>query len=223
MTFGEKVVAYYRSLLPPSNLPAEVKVLFPFSDPLIMELVAQFYQGFYNDNNSRTFLIGINPGRLGGGTTGIPFTDPVRLDAELNIANELPKKAELSSRFVYDVVRACGGAQAFYQGFYITSVCPVGFTKDAKNLNYYDLRSLQEQLEPYMVAELKKQVAFGSNPIAYSLGMGKNISYLNKLNKQHGFFETIEPLPHPRWVMQYRLKRKDEFIHLYKKKLMGTQ
>ncbi len=222
MTFGEKVVEYYRTLLPPSNLPAEVKVLFPFSDPLIMEYVTQFYQSFYNDNNSRTFLIGINPGRLGGGTTGIPFTDPARLDSELNIANNLPKKAELSSRFVYEVIGACGGAREFYRKFYITSVCPVGFTKDAKNLNYYDLRSLQEQLEPYMVAELKKQVEFGANPVAYSLGMGKNIAYLNKLNKQHGFFEAIEPLPHPRWVMQYRLKRKDEFIHLYKEKLMGT-
>ena len=30
-----------------------------------------------------------------------------------------------------------------------------------------------------------------------------------------GFFERILPLPHPRWVMQYRRKRKEEFVGQY--------
>jgi hypothetical protein len=51
------------------------------------------------------------------------------------------------------------------------------------------------------------------------MGQGKNYAFLNKLNQEHGFFEKIIPLPHPRWVMQYRLKRKKEFIREYVDKL----
>ena len=222
MTFGEQVVKYYKTLVRPGGLPADVNILYPFSDPLVLGFITQFYHKFYNDNSRRTFLIGINPGRLGGGTTGIPFTDPTRLESELGIKNDMAKKSELSSRFVYDMIIACGGPEKFYQEFYVTSVSPLGFTKDGKNLNYYDIKSLQDALGPYMVKELKKQVEFGAKPVAYSLGMGKNVAYLEKMNKEHRLFETIEPLPHPRWIMQYRLKRKDEFIQLYKEKLMGT-
>ena len=134
----------------------------------------------------------------------------------------MPKKSELSSRFVYEMINALHGPKDFYRRFYITSVCPIGFIKEGKNLNYYDIKELQEVLESYMIEELKKQINFGAAPKAYSLGMGKNIAYLNKINKTHHLFESIEPLPHPRWIMQYRLKRKQEFIELYQEKLLDA-
>jgi len=75
------------------------------------------------------------------GITGIPFTDPVKLEV-LGIANDFQKKRELSSDFVYQMITAFGGANKFYQTFYISAISPLGFTKDEKNLNYYDVKRL---------------------------------------------------------------------------------
>ena len=49
----------------------------------------------------RHLLLGINPGRFGGGVTGIPFTDPIRLQNVCGIENNFEKKQELSSVFIY--------------------------------------------------------------------------------------------------------------------------
>jgi len=219
MTFGEKVIEFYEQLKPPQNLPENVEALYPFEDKNVMDTVKVYNQTFFNDSNKRTFLIGINPGRLGSGTTGIPFTDPIRLKSELGIESNFMPKQELSSNFIYKMIAVAGGPASFYINNYFTSVSPIGFVKEGKNLNYYDIKELEEALEPYIVSEMKKQLEFGAKPIAYSLGMGKNIAYLKKLNAKHHFFESIEPLPHPRWVMQYRLKRIQEFIDLYVSKL----
>ncbi|MEM6359763.1 MAG: uracil-DNA glycosylase family protein [Bacteroidota bacterium] len=221
MTFGEKVAQYYKSIPIPKNLPSGVEVLYPFEDRDVMDLVNLFCKQFYTGSHSRTFLIGINPGRFGGGATGIPFTDPIRLKEVLAIHNDMDKKAELSSKYIYDMIEAYGGATAFYNDCYFTSVSPIGFVKDGRNLNYYDIRELQESLEEYIVAELRKQIDFGAKPKAFSLGMGKNIAFLKKLNEKYQLFEAIDALPHPRWIMQYRLKRKDEFVGQYIKSIKG--
>jgi hypothetical protein len=221
MTFGEKVIEFYNRLEVPDNLPDKVEVLYPFSDVSVMNIVKQYNEKYYNDHKPRTFLIGVNPGRLGSGTTGIPFTDPMRLKSELGIENNFDPKQELSANFIHQMIAFLGGHEGFYEKFYFTSVSPVGFTMDGKNLNYYDIPALQNMLEPYMVEQLKKQIGFGAAPVAYSLGMGKNIAYLQKINAKHKLFDKIEPLPHPRWIMQYRLKRLAEFIDLYKTTLIG--
>lgn len=219
MTFGKQVLSFYKNLDKPDNLPDEVEVLHPFSEQDVMNTIETFYKKFFDDDNKRTFLIGINPGRFGGGVTGIPFTDPIRLEEKLGIENDFDKKPELSSRFLYQVIDALGGPSDFFNYFYITSVSPLGFTKDGKNLNYYDIKELRDVLEDYIVDNMRKQIKFGARPVAYSLGKGQNIKYLKQLNKKHELFEEIKPLPHPRWVMQYRLKRIDEFIGEYKEAL----
>ncbi|MEM6523174.1 MAG: uracil-DNA glycosylase family protein [Bacteroidota bacterium] len=215
MSFGHKVSEYYQSITIPQNLPDEVGVLYPFKDPKVIGLVQQFCLKYYLGDHARTFLIGINPGRFGGGATGIPFTDPMRLEQVLGIENNLDQKAELSSKYIYDMIEAYGGPEVFYNDCYFTSVSPIGFVKDGKNLNYYDIKELQDALETYMVSELRKQMGFGAKPVAFSLGMGRNISFLKKLNAKYQLFKSIEALPHPRWIMQYRLKRKKEFIDQY--------
>lgn len=219
MTFGDKVFQFYKDLKTPTDLPKDVEVLQPFGQPEVLAAIKNFYDKYFNDSNERTFLIGINPGRFGGGVTGIPFTDPIRLETELGIDNDFDKKPELSSNFIYQMIEVLGGPKAFYNHFYITSVSPLGFTMDGKNLNYYDIKALQDQLEEYMVKHLRQQIGFGAHPTAYSLGKGKNIKYLKELNKKYSLFKEIKPLPHPRWVMQYRLKRIDEFIGQYKETL----
>lgn len=215
MTFANKVIDFYKNIESPVNLPEGVEVLQPFGEDEVNNIVKAFYSKYYQDNNPRTFLIGINPGRFGGGATGIPFTDPIRLKEVIGIDNSFDQKAELSSKFIYQMIDRLGGPEPFYNNFYFTSVSPLGFVKDGKNLNYYDIKELQQVLEQYIVNHLKKQIAFGSRPIAYSLGKGQNIKYLKWLNKKYELFEDIKPLPHPRWVMQYRLKRLDEFIEEY--------
>ena len=46
--------------------------------------------------------------------------------------------------------------------------------------------------------------------VAFSLGKGTNYKFLKKLNEDHQFFDKVIPLPHPRWIMQYRRKSKEE-------------
>ena len=215
MDFATNVLKFFSQLEIEEKLPKGVEVLNPYKSGLAMKLSTKFYQKYYPDNEKRTFLIGINPGRLGSGLTGIGFTDPVNLADYCGIESSLDKKHELSSRFIYQMINSLGGVNQFYRKFYFTSVSPLGFVKDGKNLNYYDIPELQVKLEKFIVSSMKKQIEFGAHTTAYSLGMGKNIAYLNQLNKKHCLFETIVPLPHPRWIMQYRLRRLEEFIELY--------
>ena len=202
------------------DLPPEVEVMNPFADKSAMQVCAQFYKKYYSDNNYRHMIIGINPGRFGGGITGIPFTDPIRLKNECGIANTWAPRQELSSIFIYDVINAFGGAEKFYKNFYITAVSPLGFTCHGKNLNYYDDKDLQKSIKKFVIECMNKQLQFGINKeVAFCLGDGKNYKYLSKLNEEVKFFEKIIPLSHPRFIMQYKLKKKDEYIGSYLKKL----
>ncbi len=220
MTFGQNVIKFYNDLTEPKDLPEGVEVLFPFKKDEVKKAIRIFNKSFFDDNNPRTFLIGINPGRLGGGVTGIPFTDPLRLESTLGSCNTFDKKRELSSDFIYQMIEHLGGVNSFYSQFYFTSVSPVGFVKEGKNLNYYDIPALEDAWEGYMVKHFNEQISFGANKVAFSLCQCKNIAFLKKFNAKHKFFDEIRPLPHPRWVMQYRLKRLPEFLDLYKTELL---
>jgi hypothetical protein len=188
----------------------------PFQEAGAWQLTEAFYRKFYSDREPRIFLFGINPGRFGGGITGIPFTDPRRLEEDCGIANPLNKRSELSSVFIYAMIRRFGGAAAFYSRFLISAVSPLGFVKGGKNLNYYDDIRLQHSMEPFIIQSLETQVrTMGSAEYCYCLGEGKNAGYFNGLNEKHRFFRKIIALPHPRWIMQYRRKRMEEFIGTY--------
>ncbi len=217
MTFAEHVVAFTRLLRPPDiALPPGFEWLFPYDNPETMRALTTFYERFYADNQVRTFIFGINPGRFGAGITGVPFTDPVRLANLCGIENDFQKKPELSSIFVWEFIHAYGGAVAFCRDFYITSLSPLGFVKDGKNINYYDDRFLQKAAEPFIAWNVRTQLEFGAQrDAALCLGEGQNFAFFQKLNAKHGFFKEIVPLPHPRWIMQYRRKRVDEFVEKY--------
>ena len=216
MNFSQKYFNFIDRLDFPESIPHGVDILNPFKSQSTYSLSQSFYKKFYSDNNPRLFLIGINPGRFGAGVTGVPFTDPIRLQEECGITNELKKRQELSSVFVYEVIEAFGGVDAFYKQVFITSVSPLGFVKNGVNLNYYDIPEVRDFLEPYMVKSLKEQIDIGAiSTVAYSMGKGQNFKYLKFLNKKYQLFDDVHPLPHPRWVMQYRLRRKQEFIDEY--------
>lgn len=216
MTFAEQVIRFSHSLQPDWDIPSRYGILYPYDGEETMQVLETFYRKYYDDSRSRLFLFGINPGRFGAGVTGVPFTDPVRLEEACGIENDFDKKPELSSVFIYQVIDAYGGPEAFYRDHYITSLSPLGFTKDGKNFNYYDSKDLQKAAEPYIIDNLRTQMEFGAHTrAAVCLGRGKNMDYFEKLNEKHGFFDRIFPLPHPRWVMQYRRRRMQEYIELY--------
>ena len=219
--FSTDVLSYHFALKPAISLPKDIEWLMPYDDPETKRCMSSFYQKFYNDNKKRTFILGINPGRFGAGVTGVPFTDPIRLK-QLGIENSFPQKPELSSVFIYNMIEACGGPAAFYKKYYITSLSPLGFVKGGKNYNYYDDPQLSQRVRPFIISNIETQLKFGADTSkVFCLGQDKNFEYLSKLNDEYQWWERVIPLPHPRWVMQYRLKRKEEFVAEYKNALMG--
>ncbi len=216
MSFADQVIQYHQSLTPDWNIPNPYQLLFPFGNPATWDSFCKFFQKYYTDDQPRKFLFGINPGRFGAGITGVPFTDPIRLQEVCHIENNFKKRSELSSIFIYEMIEAYGGVDQFYRQCYITSVSPLGFIANGKNVNYYDDNNLQQAVEPYILHHIKAQIEFGCpRNRAYCLGQGKNYKYFIQLNVKYQWFEEIIPLPHPRWVMQYRRKKKSKYIDSY--------
>ncbi|MEP2670196.1 MAG: uracil-DNA glycosylase family protein [Cyclobacteriaceae bacterium] len=220
MNYNKKILTFFKNLQIDTNLPEGVSVMNPYQNEIAFSLCEKFYKKYYNNTQSRKIILGINPGRFGAGLTGIPFTDPVKLEEECGIKNDLPKKRELSADFIYLMINAFGGKETFYNQFYFGSVSPLGFTKDGKNLNYYDDPQLQKAALPFIINTINTQINLGLNTeVAYCLGEGKNYKFLSKLNLEYKFFNKIIPLSHPRFIMQYRRKTMDLFINDYLKKL----
>ncbi|MDX1942242.1 MAG: DUF4918 family protein [Saprospiraceae bacterium] len=224
MTFAQQVLQFNLNLPTYLNVPNGIEVLFPYGDSRTIQAMTTFYEKYYNDQEQRIFIFGINPGRFGAGVTGVPFTDPIRLAEECSISNNFQKKPELSSVFVYEFIHAFGGLEVFYKQFYISSLSPLGFTKNSKNYNYYDDRELQEAVTPFIVDSIQKQQEFPiSRKVALCMGQGKNAAFFQKINEQYHFFDEILVLPHPRWVMQYRRKSIEEFVSLYVEHLIKAK
>jgi hypothetical protein len=219
MNLADEILSFQKKLTLDIKLPRGVNAMNPYQNEKAFVHCERFYKSFYNDKKQRTLILGINPGRHGGGVTGIPFTDPVKLQA-LGIDNDFPKKRELSADFVYEMIAAYGGADKFYRQYYIGAVSPLGFTKNEKNLNYYDVKGLPDLLHEFIVTSLQLQLSWGLNKrVCFCLGEGENFRFLMKLNERYHFFEQIIPLPHPRFIMQYRRKKLDQFIQLYLRRL----
>lgn len=216
MILANKINDFNKNLFLEVSLPKGVEVMNPFANNTTFQLAETFYNKYYSDNNPRILILGINPGRLGAGVTGIPFTDPVKLETNCGIKNDFQKKTEPSAGFIYDMISAYSGPDGFYSDFLIHAVCPLGFTKDGINYNYYDDKKLEEVVTPFIIGSLNKILTFDiKTDVSFCLGNGKNYKFLKKLNDTHSFFKKIVPLPHPRWVVQYRRKMYNEFIDLY--------
>ena len=213
MTFAKKTLAFYRQLTINEKLPDEVEIMNPFIQAETMAACEAFYGKFYNDNKIRRIIFGINPGRFGAGVTGIPFTDPIQLERACDIPNDFDKKPELSSRFIYMLIENMGGVVPFYRHYFIGAVSPLGFVKNGKNFNYYDDRLLERRLKSFIIINIVRQVAMGiSTDKCFCLGNRKNFSYLQQLNAELKIFKEVVPLPHPRWVMQYRRKQLQQYL-----------
>lgn len=225
-TFADKVINFCTGLKFSGQLPPGISIMNPFSENSeILPVISAFYEKFYSDNKSRRLILGINPGRFGAGVTGIPFTDTVRLKEKCGLSIAGLKTYETSSVFIYEMIDRYGGCERFYRDYFISAVSPLGFTKRGSNgkevnFNYYDSKELSETILDFAVDSITKQLEFGiERKVCFCLGTGKNFRFLSKLNGKHHFFERIEPLEHPRFIMQYRLKHKNYYIEDYIKKL----
>ena len=215
-TFAEKAVRFYAGIKAPTGLPAGINVLNPYKDSPTKELVEAFMNKFFSDAKDRTLIIGINPGRLGGGATGVNFTDPKALAEYCGIPNDLPRTHEVSSVFIYEVIKAYGGPEKFYGDFFLTAASALGLVNGKVNYNYYDDPKTAAAMTPFIIKSIEAYIDFGGRrDAAIVLGTGKNYKFLSKLNEEKGFFKKLYPLEHPRFVMQYRSKRKGEYIQKY--------
>lgn len=220
----QKILQFYEGLhLDESLLDSETKVMNPYQEngPEVKRILSEFYQKYYSDTKKRHLILGINPGRLGAGLTGIPFTDTKALREDCKIETAI-ETSETSAEYVYTFIRHFGGPEKFYQRYFIGAACPLGFTHLNKkghwvNWNYYDSELLYKSVKSFMIEQLKKQIELcGSNEKAIIWGNGKNFKFLNEINKEEKLFKELIPLEHPRYIMQYKRKSMDLYLEKYR-------
>jgi len=86
----------------------------------------------------------------------------------------------------------------------------------AMSADGYDDPALLAAVRPYMVKMMRAQLAFGARrDVAVVLGTGKNYDFLTRLNAEQGFFERLEVVEHPRFIMQYRRPQVKRFVDKY--------
>jgi hypothetical protein len=242
VSFGERLFAFYAGLRFEGELPPMVGVMNPYTNPATsretLRCVREFTNKYYQGNVPRLGCFGINPGRFGGGLTGLSFTDPVILREVCGIANTLSSKHELSAEFVWRVIEAYGGAEAFFASNMLTAVSPLGFVKMKQsenssqsrgesrsqsrgesqevNYNFYDDSATMSAVKPFIVSTLRQQIALGlRTDVAICLGTGKLKAALDALNGEYRFFDRIVALEHPRFIMQYRRSEILAYVEKY--------
>jgi Domain of unknown function (DUF4918) len=220
MTWTDKIIAYNKKLSFSGKLPKGISIMNPYAERAEAWKASEaFYRKYYNDRSPRRLILGINPGRHGAGATGIPFTDPKRL-AEINIPWKGHVSHEPSSVYIYEMISAYGGPEAFYKRYFINSVSPLGYTiKNAAgkevNFNYYDTPDLFKILLPFIHSNLGQLRRMGFDmDTCHVLGV-KNAKCLEEINGNGKYFGNIVPLEHPRFIMQYRLRMKQDYIDKY--------
>ncbi|TGE05992.1 uracil-DNA glycosylase family protein [Hymenobacter fodinae] len=219
--FADRLLRHLTEFPSPPTLPEDVEAYSPYQDATPRELFTQFAQRHYKDDQPRVALLGINPGRLGNGRTGVAFTDPVALST-WGIANDLPRRREPSSEFVQAVVLAMGGPTAFYERFFLGSLYPLVLLRHGLNYNFYDSVAVTKALWPDIqlsVRQLVEEVGLARHA-AVCLGQ-RNGKYFHKLNEELQLFDHIHVLDHPRYLMQYKRRALADNVANYVRVLDG--
>lgn len=215
MYFSTKAANYFLNLETPDKNLKGINIINPYESGEVRKTVNEFFTKFYGDNKERLFMIGINPGRFGGGLTGISFTDPVALREHCCIQNNLGSKTELSSKFIYEMIAAFGGTEEFFSKVFMTALFPLALTQNGKNFNYYDDKKLFNTLKPEIKKSLETQILFGSKKEKVLILGKKNAEFFNLINNELGIFRNIIVLDHPRFIMQYKQRFKKAYIKNY--------
>lgn len=220
-TFADNVINFNRNLHYWGKLPNGYQVMNPYIDnPETMEVMQQFYKKYYSDFNERKFIIGINPSRHGAGVTGVPFTDTKRLATVCGIKMYSAYTHEISSVFMYDMISSFGGAESFYQEFYINSPFPLAIIRETKegkwlNANYYDDINLFKTVKVFMIQSLKDHISLGLDTSEVFVLGKKNADFIHKINREEKLFNKLSILEHPRYIQQYKSRDKELYIEKY--------
>ncbi|EAC8433643.1 SMUG2 DNA glycosylase family protein [Listeria monocytogenes] len=224
-TIAKRILQFNEALRNSSfDLPEGYRAVNPYSgdqSELVEKITTAFYQKYYNDTKPRRIILGSSPARRGSAVTGVPFEDTKHLQNETGIFIDKFFINQSSSDFLYDVMTEYGGCKPFYTDFYMNFVCPLGIVRtNAKgnevNCNYYENKKLQATLKPFILESIRSQIDFGiDTSVCYCIGSGDNFDFVSKINKEHHFFDTIIPLEHPRFIMQYNSKNKDVYMEKY--------
>ncbi len=212
------------------RLPNGVVVLDPFQGEHaeeVQRIVTRFHRKYYSDEKPRVLMLGINPGRLGAGSTGLPFTDTKRCESDLGIPVNGLHTHEPSSDLFYRMIRAAGGSAPFYSKVYVHAICPLGFVKHGPkgpiNLNYYDDKALEEAVTPFVTTWLHTLIDCGMRTdVVFIIGTGKNAAYFTQLNERLRLFDRIIALEHPRFIMQYKTKSLEAYLAKYLEQLKAV-
>lgn len=220
--FGSRVGQFLLGLRIASPLPDGIEVLQPYRDKEVRRVVGLMCSTYYADAPKRIAVWGINPGRFGAGLTGLSFTDPHALRADLGIDSTIEGRREISAEFIYRVIDAYGGPTSYYRDVYMSAFSPLGFVRGTTNLNFYDDASLQNALTPQIQRWTKKQISFGlRTDVTLVLGTGKLKQFTERhVQSQCGFAKVVY-LEHPRFIMQYRRKHVDDYVRTYVETIRG--
>jgi len=211
-TFAERVLNFYENN--PGWASGDMVITSPWTEPDRRNAITEFYQKFFSDNQSRTYVLGINPGRFNATSTGIPYTDGQALECTYGIANPFSKSREMVATFIEKVVIAYGGSEAFYSEHYAGAVFPFEVLVRGEYRNYYEA-DVWENLRSAILDCLKKMAGFGSNRRVVILGSADNKRYFDELNAEVGLFEVAGVLDHPRYIMQYKRDHVDDYVASY--------
>lgn len=215
MLFSTRAINYFLSIKTSVCLPDGIEIINPYMLSEVKDVVSDFYNKFYNDDNERIYMIGINPGRFGGGLTGIVFTDPVALKEYCGIENRLGVRKELSSKFIYEMINTFGGVRKFFSSVFMTALFPLALTHNGKNFNYYDDIKIYELLQQEIIKSIRKQIEFGARRDKVIILGKKNSDFFSQLNEEYNLFSKVFVLDHPRFIMQYRNKQINKYISSY--------
>jgi hypothetical protein len=232
-TFAERVLQFYDKLSKISfEFPDKYSIVNPYKgdrEEIIKTITTAFYQKYYNDNASRRLILGSSPALRGTVATGIPFEDASNIKTELGIDIGKFYIKKSSSWFLHNVISKYGGRDRFFSSFFMSFVCPLCVLKinslgNKVNCNYYENKLLKNYFYKFIIDTLFDYINLGiDTTVCYCIGSGENYTFLTKLNTNYRFFNSIVPLEHPRFIMQYNLKRKFFFIDKYIDALCLTQ
>lgn len=176
-----------------------------------MNCMETFWNKFYGPHVPKVVICGINPGRFGAGLTGIPFLD-YRSLSEIGF-NMDKKDSEQSSEFFFEVFKKIG-TERFFKSFYVTNFSSVGYSKNGRNINYYDLPDKAKKTVYANFSTEMKSV----NP-THIISLGVSVQYsVRELVKSEAIAKDVDHslrLAHPSWVMTYRRKNKDMWVDKY--------
>lgn len=214
MSIRNEVINFYKNFAPPPHLPADLELVNPYEHAERSEAIEAFYAKFFDDNNVRVHILGINPSRMNQTATGVNYTDGFALEEYCGIHNNFSKNRELTSNFFYKVVQAMGGASDFFARVFPWAMMPVTVTKKSNYANYYG-NDVVEDLKDLVEENVRWTSKLPSTGKLVILGSGENHKFFEEMQGSPFGYNEVRVVPHPRWVMQYNSSKLDHYIDQY--------